>query len=273
MRVRIIAMLVLGTVLVLTITIGRQRAASFPVEATGQPRTPVLVELFTSEGCSSCPPADALLARLETSQPVAEAEIIALKQHVDYWNRLGWTDRFSSAAFSQRQSDYAETLRNSSVYTPQMIVDGQTEFVGSHESTARAAITRASRSPKARVQLRRTPKTAPEARASIPLHIEITDVPTITPGDTAEVLLAVTETRLSSRVTSGENSGRKLDHTAVVRDLRVVARLEPQGEFATDLIVPVSSDWKRENLRAVVFVQEQHSRRVLGAAQVRLAGD
>ncbi|MBC8645642.1 MAG: DUF1223 domain-containing protein, partial [Thermoanaerobaculia bacterium] len=94
-------------------------------------RTPVVVELFTSEGCSSCPAADALLARLVATQPVAGAEVVALSEHVDYWNRLGWADPFASKQFSQRQGDYAAASRQSRVYTPQMVVDGGAEFVGS----------------------------------------------------------------------------------------------------------------------------------------------
>src|SRR5213594_3831029 len=99
-------------------------------------RGPVLVELFTSEGCSSCPPADALLARLEKSQPVAEAEIIVLSEHVDYWNRLGWRDPFSSVEFTLRQQRYTEGFRRDGAYTPQMVVDGRVEFVGSDERQA-----------------------------------------------------------------------------------------------------------------------------------------
>ncbi len=272
MQVRFIGLLALGSALVFSHEGGWRGVVNPSDQATQQPRSAVLVELFTSEGCSSCPPADALLARLETSQGIAEAEIIALKLHVDYWNRLGWTDRFSSPAFSKRQSEYAEVFGREGVYTPQMIVDGKEEFVGSDESKARAAIVRAGRARKARIQLEATPEfsTAPGV---IRLQVRITDLPGAGTGDRAEVFLAITESNLSSRVTRGENAGRRLAHTAVVRDLQMIARVEPQREFTTELLVPIMSDWKIQNMRAVAFVQEQHSRRVLGVAQVRLQGE
>src|SRR5215218_8363456 len=106
-------------------------------------RQPVLVELFTSEGCSSCPPADKNLTFLENQQPVRQAEIITLAFHVDYWDRLGWKDRFSSPLFSRRQEIYSEALKLDSSYTPQMIVDGETEFVGSDSGKAAKEIAKA----------------------------------------------------------------------------------------------------------------------------------
>jgi hypothetical protein len=112
--------------------------------ATG-PRRPILFELFTSEGCSSCPPADRLLETLDHTQPVVGAQLIVLSEHVDYWNRLGWAEPFSSALFTQRQQDYVNRFRLGSAYTPQLLVDGQKDVVGSDERAARAAILKARR--------------------------------------------------------------------------------------------------------------------------------
>src|SRR5262249_54065523 len=106
-------------------------------------RKAVVVELFTSEGCSSCPPADAFLARLENEQPVENAEILALEEHVDYWNSQGWVDPFSSVAMTERQRGYAFALGTGSAYTPQMIVDGHEQFVGSREREALGTIEQA----------------------------------------------------------------------------------------------------------------------------------
>ncbi len=231
-------------------------------------RTPVVVELFTSEGCSSCPPADALLARLEKTQPVPGAEVVALKEHVDYWNHLGWRDPYSSAAFSERQRAYAWSFGNSSVYTPQMIVDGRAEFVGSVDSRAQQAIARAAATPKAAVHLEWA---APQAGGNeVPLRVRIAALREVTPQDTAEVYLAITESGLHSDVARGENAGRQLDHFSVVRELKGIGQANPlaSSAFAAEPVVAVAGGWKRENLRAVVFVQEKRSRRMLAAAAI-----
>lgn len=228
---------------------------------------PVLVELFTSEGCSSCPPADELLARLEQTQPVAGAEIIALSEHVDYWNRLGWADPYSSAEFSDRQNSYARAFDTDDIYTPQMIVDGRVQFVGSNRDRASQAIADAARAAKARIDISLRNATVDSAN----LAISISDLQSAWTGDSAEVLLAITESGLRSSVSRGENAGRSLNHTAVVRALSSLGSIDSQSKsFSAEPVVRIEKKWKRENLKAVVFVQERASRRVLGASQISM---
>jgi hypothetical protein len=229
-------------------------------------RTPVLVELFTSEGCSSCPSADQALAQLQKDQPIANVEIIPLSEHVDYWNYIGWTDPFSSSAFSERQRGYARAFRLDSTYTPQMVVNGQAEFVGSDRSRAESAIVKAASAAHANVQIKVVTNTA----TSADLQVRVDDLPGVRQGDNANVLLAITEDNLRSNVARGENSGRRLTHTAVVRQLRVIGTAQTSHPFNASATASLDGVWKRNDLSAVVFVQERTSGRVLGAGIVSL---
>jgi hypothetical protein len=232
-------------------------------------RAPVVVELFTSEGCSSCPPADALLARLEREQPVEGAEVIALAQHVDYWNNLGWADPYSSHDFSERQGEYAAVFGNEGVYTPQMIVDGRDEFPGGNSGKAFDAIAQAAREPKGEVSLARAANQTDDGD-SLRLSVRVERLPKLSDGDTADVLLAITESGLSSDVARGENAGRKLVHVGVVRTLSKIGHVgAATPPFAAEPSVALDKGWRRENLRAVVFLQEHTSRRVVGAAAIK----
>ena len=176
-------------------------------------RQPVLVELFTSEGCSSCPPADALLERLDRTQPVAGAQIIVLSEHVDYWNHIGWADPYSSPAFSARQQQYARRFRTQGPYTPQMVVDGRTEFVGSDARSAESAVRDAVRQPKAAVHI-----TTGEAA-----DIEIDPLPAGRVHK-AGVFVAFAADTGTQDVLRGENGGRRLRHVSIVKDLKKVVR-------------------------------------------------
>src|SRR5262245_53097741 len=130
-------------------------------------RVPVIVELFTSEGCSSCPPADDALIRLASTQPVPGVEIVAMSEHVDYWNSLGWTDPFSSAQFSQRQDEYGRAFGLDGSYTPQMVVDGREQFVGNDVRNAVQAISRAAAAAKRPFQLAATKVNADTFRLQV----------------------------------------------------------------------------------------------------------
>ena len=234
------------------------RTLTHAAPAPGAAQTPVIVELFTSEGCSSCPPADALLSRFERRAPVPGTRVIALGEHVDYWNHGGWADRFSSSRYSARQSDYSRAFGLDQVYTPQMVVDGHAQFVGSDEDAARAAIARAARQPKADVELSRS-------AGSDTLMVRVEHLPEGVKSDPADVVLAITEDGLSSSVGGGENAGRHLDHAAVVRQWAVLGTTAGGAFTASPTVKPGGS-----RRHAVVFVQERNSRSIVGAAQADL---
>jgi len=234
-------------------------AAEDPVPAAPSTteKHPVLVELFTSEGCSSCPPADRGLALLEKQQPVSNADVITLEFHVDYWDGPGWKDPFSSALFTQRQEQYAAAFRLDSDYTPQMVVDGQKEFVGSDLGKATSTIEKLAGQAKGRIEAK---------VASDSIKITITQLPAI---DQATVYLAAVEDNLTSNVSGGENAGEKLAHTSVVHELAAIGVIEKGktgGEFSAAL--PSNPIWKKDNLRQVVFVQDDKTRKILAVARV-----
>jgi hypothetical protein len=221
-------------------------------------RKAVVVELFTSEGCSSCPPADALLGRLRQEKVVDGVEVVPLGLHVDYWDFQGWRDRFSSAAYSERQLRYASKLRISGPYTPQMVVDGAAEFEGGDAPRARTLIARAAARPaSADIQL---------TLSTDKLQVQVKAQPAVD----GEVLLAITEDNLQTKVIAGENGGHELRHSAVVRDLRSLGRLH-NGIFEAAVPLNLKKDWKRDDLRIVVFVQEPHTGPIDGAAWLQLA--
>lgn len=242
--------------------------AVLPAFAADQP-VPVIVELFTSEGCSSCPPADRLLARLEQMQPVQGAQVIAVEEHVDYWNQLGWTDPFSSPQYRARQNDYALAFHASDIYTPQLVVNGQAAFVGTDMNRAYHEIGEAARSATTLVSL----GTHPNAKDTdlIDLSVQV-DKPKATKWRDSSVFLAVTERNLSTFVPRGENSGRTVRHSSVARSFGVIGRISPDGANGGQLIstLRLPADWKRENLRAVVFVQERGSLKITGASAIDL---
>jgi len=233
---------------------------SHPAQSGGGDHHPVMLELFTSEGCSSCPPADAFLKSLDDTGRVNDVEIIAIEEHVDYWNRLGWTDPFSSHQWTERQQQYARSFGQDGVYTPELVVNGRSQGVGSFSREARQNITEAGKAPAAQLRLSLTSL----SQHSAEFDVVVENAPP--ESLSAELWLAVTERGLSSNVLRGENEGRKLVHAAVLRSLKRLHARHADSAGVLKAAVPLDASWKRENLRFVVFLQEPKTLHILGAA-------
>jgi hypothetical protein len=217
-------------------------------------KQPVLIELFTSEGCPTCPPADRNLTFLETEQPFAEAELITLSLHVDYWNSRSWKDEFSSPMFSRRQDIYGQIFKINSVYTPQMIVDGQKQFAGTDLAKVQKAIIESAKIEKGKIEL----STVADAQGGTKLKVKISDLPK---HEISTVFLAVAEDNLVSNRNGG--AGSKRVFTSVVRELQSLGFLTAeQTNMETEIFLQYQPNWKMENLKLVVFVQENGSRKV-----------
>jgi len=227
--------------------------------------TPVLVELFTSEGCSDCPPADALLEKLDKSQPVRGTELVVLSEHVDYWNSLGWKDPYSSQQYSERQGAFARQFGLGSVYTPQMVVDGSFQLVGSDERGAIRAIESAARVEKVSVSLS---SIRFESRDTLAVHIGIGAIPSAITGKSAKVFLAIADDADESHVSRGENAGKELRHVAVVRTLTLVGAVDKPAEFSEDVRIGADEANSR-TVRLVAFVQDESTGRIIGVGTAR----
>jgi len=240
---------------------GTRRVGKVPSHTSqdsGPATTPVLVELFTSEGCASCPTADALLARLEREQPIASADILALEEHVDYWNSPDWRDRFSSSQFSARQDVYVRRLLLNSEYTPEMVVDGTDEFSGNDIIHAFRAVAQAARTPK--LALRLSPLEDDGGRLAGKVSLARRRV-----ADKADVYAAVVESVVSTQVLGGDNGGRTLHHVSVVRAMQRIGTLARLAVAPLKFSLAVPGDTSPENLRVVVFAQRAGQGAVLGA--------
>jgi hypothetical protein len=239
----------------------RQAPVAAIPSAASHPR-PVVLELFTSEGCSSCPPADAFLKQLDDAGRANEVDVIAIEEHVDYWDRLGWRDPFSSHDWTDRQEQYARVFRHDGPFTPQFVVNGQRDFVSMASRAALQSMVEASTAGAAELRLSPTDDSARSAEFSI----SIENAPPET--HSAVLLLAVTERGLSSNVLGGENQGRNLAHAPVLRSLTRlhILKATESAVMETKAKIALNPSWKRENLRFVIFLQEQKSLHIVGAA-------
>src|SRR5450755_219224 len=226
------------------------------------PRQPVLLELFTSEGCSSCPPADALLEKLDREQPIGGAQIIVLSEHVDYWNQQGWSDPYSSHAITARQENYVRRFGQTGPYTPEMVVDGAAEFAGNDARKVESAIRQSMQQPKVGIRIQAA------ASGDAAVTIEVDPLPSGA-AKRANVYLARAADHGSSNVLRGENQGRRLTHVSIVADIQQVGSIGAQGIFKKD--IQIRAKHTPAGSRLVAFVQENGNGRVWGAAMYAVA--
>jgi len=224
---------------------------------------PVLIELFTSEGCSSCPPADALVRKLDAGQPIPGAQLIVLGEHVTYWDHEGWKDPYSSPALTDRQSAYEQALGRDTAFTPQIIVDGTEEIRnGNTPQQVEEVLQKAKTAPK--VPIRIGEITVDNGNPSVlRVHIETGEN---FANHNADVYVAVALDRVESEVLRGENGGRHLVHVSVVQELRRLGKLPKGRTFAQDVELKLKPGTDPKNLKLMAFVQESGPGKVLGAA-------
>jgi hypothetical protein len=230
---------------------------------------PILVELFTSEGCSSCPPADDLLQQMDNSQPVPGAQLIVLSEHVDYWNHDGWKDPYSSSSLTERQKAYVHSLALNTAYTPQMIVDGATELKATGSQQIIQILQEAAAAPKipVRISSLRADSSSPRL---LQAHIEVDGA---SQQQSADIYVAVALDRAESQVSRGENSGRHLVHVAVTEEFTRIGKLEKQKSFNKDVQLKLKPGLEPPNLRLIAFVQASRQGKVLGAALQKMTNN
>jgi hypothetical protein len=234
-------------ILIILLWVGCSSSAMLAAD-TMPVRAPILVELFTSEGCSSCPPADALLKQWDATQPVPGVQLIVLSEHVDYWDRQGWKDPYSSRQLTDRQTSYANHFALASPYTPQMVVDGSTEFVGSDARLAAQAIEKAVRSQKTSIHLS---SISLDASGKLSAYVEADAVPK---GPGADIYFVVALNHADSEVERGENKGRHLAHVAVVQSMTKIGATG-HSNFAKRVEIKIDPRANLSNLRLIAFLQ------------------
>jgi hypothetical protein len=224
-------------------------------------RTPVFLELFTSEGCSSCPPADQLLERLDIEQPVSGAELIVLSEHVDYWNHLGWSDPYSLPLFSARQQAYDRRLSRSEVYTPQLVIDGRSEALGSDRAAVLKAVTRSLVRPKAALAI-----SATKLSSGIMLHVSTPEPVRLEDKAMLSIILAMDSAR--SSVTRGENKGQSLNHVSVAYSVLSAGEFSGEARINSDVQVAPRPGTPPGTTRAIAVLQTRNGD-VAGVSETR----
>ncbi len=248
-----------GVVAVLLSGLASFARAAAPPDAA---KTPVLMELFTSEGCSSCPPVDTWVEQLDRAQPLSGAELIVLSEHVDYWDHDGWLDPYSSAQLTGRQQGYAHILGLSDVYTPQIILDGNEEVNPGDGQKAKQLLEKAAAVPMIAMRI----DGAQFDKGGLTVHVVADGAAEKHGGD---VFLAVAIDKAVTDVLAGENNGKKLTNIAVVKQLVKIGKMQKGKPFDLSFYLKLWPDADPANMRVIAFVQESGQGKVLGAAMTK----
>jgi hypothetical protein len=228
---------------------------------------PVLVELFTSEGCSSCPPADALLGKLDELQPIPGALAIVLSEHVDYWNHDGWKDAYSSSFFTARQEDYAHKFGLKGPFTPQIVIDGAAQVNGSDVREVGSGIEAAEKRPTVPIRITSISLANPK---TLRVQLEVDALPAESKAHKAGVFIAVALNHAQSHVAAGENKGRDISHVAVVESIEKVGTVETGKNFVREVQLKLKTAADSQNLRVIAYIQGANGGEVLGSALTKL---
>ena len=222
-------------------------------------KTPVLLELFTSLGCSSCPPADKLLAEIDREQPIPGARLIVLSEHVDYWNTPNWSDPFSSDAYTERQQAY-DSRFGVEAYTPQLVIDGTTAIVGSNRQKVADSIQRVLNGPRIPVHVSAT-RDLGKAKLDIAAGPNASE-------NKAVVFLALAHNQAESHVGGGENAGRDLSEVAVAYSIKQLGKLDARSTFIKSVSIELPPKSQAGDLRVIAFVRKSDTLQVIGADQI-----
>lgn len=253
-------------IILLGLCLGIGAGIASAADASEPVASPVLVELFTAEGCSSCPPADAFLMQIDAHQPIPGAQLIVLSEHMNYWND-SWPDPFASAQLTARQADYVHAFKLRSPYTPQLVVDGTTEVRLSEPQQIEQIFRAAAGGPKLPIRV-----ASIKAEPGTPAHFSgEVEVDGSTQQHKADVYLAIALDRVETKVLRGENRGKTIAHVAVVEYLSKLGSLKPGQQFKQTFRAPLERGLASNNDRLIVFVQETGNGKVVGATLQRTA--
>jgi hypothetical protein len=239
-----------------------RKAVAFSETNGASDGKPVVLELFTSEGCSSCPPADALISELGSSTK----SVIPLAYHVDYWNHLGWADPFSSPQWSERQSDYARAMNLDGEYTPQMVIGGGWQCGGSDAGSIERAVAAARSEPAlGRTSIQTSLAGAGSRKLQVKVNAQLLSA--VGPGRLV-VMLAIYENGLVSKIGAGENGGREITYDYTVRKLLPAFELDAAqpGSFVQEMTIDLDDSWSLDHLGVAAFIQDPTSLRIEGAS-------